>query len=138
MNLNDLVRAVSDLGAGVEPVGVADEVREAAAAMVSRSASRSMISKRRPDQDLRRGDLVSLRSQDSNLDVVVLGRLDNEGELPEDPTLPAGTVCTVVERLDDPHITSQPAFVVMVETEGRLQRLWAYAGELTLESRCSG
>ena len=131
MNLNDLVRAVSDLGAGVEPVGVADEVREAAAAMVGRSA------KRRPDQDLRRGDLVSLRSQDSNLDVVVLGRLVNEDNLPEDPTLPAGTVCTVVERLDDPHITSQPAFVVMVETEGRLQRLWAYAGELTLESRCS-
>ena len=107
-------------------------VREAAAAMVGRSA------KRRPDQDLRRGDLVSLRSQDSNLDVVVLGRLDNEGDLPEDPTLPVGTVCTIVERLDDPHITSQPAFVVMVETEGRLQRLWAYAGELTLESRCSG
>ena len=132
MNLNDLVRAVSDIGAGVEPVGVADEVREAAASMVGRSA------KRRPDQDLRRGDLVSLRSQDSNLDVVVLGRLDNEGDLPEDPTLPVGTVCTIVERLDDPHITSQPAFVVMVETEGRLQRLWAYAGELALESRCSG
>ena len=132
MNLNDLVRAVSDIGAGVEPVGVADEVREAAAAMVGRSA------KRRPDQDLRRGDLVSLRSQDSNLDVVVLGRLAHESDESQDPTLPAGTVCTVVERLDDPLITSQPAFVVMVETEGRLQRLWAYAGELTLESRCSG
>ena len=34
MNLNDLIRAVNDLGAGVEPVGVSEEVRSTAAAMV--------------------------------------------------------------------------------------------------------
>jgi len=129
MNLNDLIRAVNDLGAGVDPVGVSDEVREMAAGMVGRSV------KRRVDQDLRPGDLVSLRSQDGNLDVVVLGRLDHETDQIDDPVLPVGTVCTVMERLDDPLITSQPAFVVMLEAQGRPQRLWAYAGELALESR---
>jgi hypothetical protein len=131
MNLNDLIRAVNDLGAGVNPVGVSDEVREMAASMVGRSVKR----RTGQDQDLRPGDLVSLRSQDSNLDVVVLGRLDHDSDQQDDPTLLVGTVCTVMERLDDPLITSQPAFVVMVEAEGRPQRLWAYAGELVLESR---
>ena len=131
MNLNDLIRAVNDLGAGVNPLGVSDEVREMAASMVGRSVKR----RTGQDQDLRPGDLVSLRSQDSNLGVVVLGRLDHDSDQQDDPTLLVGTVCTVMERLDDPLITSQPAFVVMVEAEGRPQRLWAYAGELALESR---
>jgi hypothetical protein len=130
MNLNDLIRAVNDLGAGVEPVGVSDDVRDAAAAMVGRGA------KPKPDKDLRPGDLVSLQSQ-SNMNIVVLGRLDNESDQIDDPTFPVGTVCTVMERLNDPLITSQPAFVVMVESQGQLQRLWAYAGELALESRCT-
>jgi hypothetical protein len=130
MNLNDLIRAVNDLGAGVEPVGVSDDVRDAAAAMVGRGV------KPKPDKDLRPGDLVSLQSQ-SNMDIVVLGRLDNESDQIDDPAFPIGTVCTVMERLNDPLITSQPAFVVMVEAQGQLQRLWAYAGELALESRCT-
>jgi hypothetical protein len=131
MNLNDLIRAVNDLGAGVNPVGVSDEVREMAAGMVGRSVKRRTDQ----DQDLRPGDLVSLRSQDINLNIVVLGRLDHDSDQHDDPVLPVGTVATVVERLDDPLITSQPAFVVLVEAQGRLQRLWAYAGELALESR---
>ena len=130
MNLNDLIRAVNDLGAGVEPVGVSDDVRDAAAAMVGRGV------KPKPDKDLRPGDLVSLQSQ-SNMNIVVLGRLDNESDQIDDPAFPIGTVCTVMERLNDPLITSQPAFVVMVEAQGQLQRLWAYAGELALESRCT-
>ena len=130
MNLNDLIRAVNDLGAGVEPVGVSDDVRDAAAAMVGRGV------KPKPDKDLRPGDLVSLQSQ-SNMDIVVLGRLDNESDQIDDPAFPVGTICTVMERLNDPLITSQPAFVVMVESQGQLQRLWAYAGELALESRCT-
>jgi len=130
MNLNDLIRAVNDLGAGVEPVGVSDDVRDAAAAMVGRGV------KPKPDKDLRPGDLVSLQSQ-SNMNIVVLGRLDNESDQIDDPAFPVGTICTVMERLNDPLITSQPAFVVMVEAQGQLQRLWAYAGELALESRCT-
>lgn len=130
MNLNDLIRAVNDLGAGVEPVGVSDDVRDAAAAMVGRGV------KPKPDKDLRPGDLVSLQSQ-SNMNIVVLGRLDNESDQIDDPAFPVGTICTVMERLNDPLITSQPAFVVMVESQGQLQRLWAYAGELALESRCT-
>ena len=128
MNLNDLIRAVNDMGAGVDPLIVSDDVREAAAAMVGRSVKR----RTNQDKDLRPGDLVALRSQDSNLDVVVLGRLDHESDQHEDPTLPEGTVCTVIRRLDDPLITSQPAFVVLIEAEGRQQQLWAYAGELDL------
>ncbi len=130
MNLNDLIRAVNDMGAGADPIGVSDEVRSAAAAMVGKSV------RKREDKDLRPGDLVSLTSEDKKWTMVVMGSLDLSGSESEDPILPVGTVCTVVRRLDDPLITSQPAFVVLAEVEGRVQQLWAYAAELTLESRC--
>ena len=79
---------------------------------------------------------MTLRAIDATLEIVVLGRIEGEDDTQrDDPMLPVGTVCTVVERLQDQHITSQPAFIVLAEAEGKMQRLWAYAGELVLVQR---
>lgn len=85
-----------------------------------------------------KGDLVKLVSWDTpsqeGRDDVVLGSMNTSDEDP-DPILKAGTLCTVMGIFEDDMITSRPAYVVMVEHEGKLREMWAYDRDIELVSR---
>ncbi len=84
-----------------------------------------------PDK-YRGGDLVRLVARFGDMEATVLmGALDL---ISNDPDLeaPVGTICTVIRRFEDGDVTSQPAYVVLIEIEGRTQEKWAYEDELEL------
>ena len=87
------------------------------------------------DSQYMRGDLVSLSSRRRGTeDSVVLGSMDDYANV-SDPCVPPGTVCMVQRRLEDEGISSEEAYVVMLEMNGTLQNFWVYKSEMALVAR---
>lgn len=80
-----------------------------------------------------RGDLVRLVARKLDADDIVLGAMTYDTEA--DLLVPAGTLCMVQGVLDDEDITSEAAYIVMLETRGKLQDFWVYESEMALVSR---
>jgi hypothetical protein len=77
------------------------------------------------------GDLVRLVARFPDMDTVLMGALALESDDP-DLEAPVGTVCTVTRRFEAADMTSQPAYAVLIEMQGRSQEMWAYEDELEL------
>ena len=94
--------------------------------------------RRKLEYTFQKGDLVKLVSWDTpsqeGRDDVMLGIIDPDSD-ESDVILKVGTLCTVLRIFEDEMVTSRPAYVVMVEHNGRLQELWAYDRDLELVSR---
>jgi hypothetical protein len=94
--------------------------------------------RRKLEYTFQKGDLVKLVSWDTpneaGRDDVVLGAIDTSSDDP-DPILKSGTLCTVLRIFEDEMVTSRPAYVVMVEHEGKLHEMWAYDRDIELVSR---
>jgi hypothetical protein len=75
------------------------------------------------------GALARLVSAHAGVEVVTLGPVPDREE-GDDPQVPVGTVCMVCREHDDKNITSAPAYIILVEIEGRAQQCWVYRDEL--------
>ena len=81
-----------------------------------------------------KGDLVSLVPIGADKKNIILGSMSDD-DLLSDPSVPEGTVCMVQGMLEDPNITSESAYVVIMEHAGRLKNYWVYSSEMSLVVR---
>ena len=75
------------------------------------------------------GALARLVSAHAGVEVVTLGPIPDR-EAGDDPHVPVGTVCMVCREYDDESITSAPAYIILMELDGRAQQFWVYRDEM--------